>query len=124
MFNKKPSREWLRVAASLVVFLSGTMLTDVDTQLMETASDEWLADFDGDGLAEMALGRLPVRTAVEASRIIDKLVDYEIAPRNRNILLVSDLCEAMIGSKNSVKYSDVRLSYVLFGDPTSRIKYS
>ena len=35
----------------------------IDTLLMETASDEWLADFDGDGLAEMALGRLPVRTA-------------------------------------------------------------
>jgi hypothetical protein len=63
----------------------------VDTQLMETASDEWLADFDENGLAEMALGRLPVRTAVEASRIIDKIVDYESAPRNRNILLVSDL---------------------------------
>ena len=57
MFTKKPSREWLCVAASLVVFLSGTMLPDVDIQLMETASDEWLADFDGDGLAEMALGR-------------------------------------------------------------------
>jgi hypothetical protein len=63
----------------------------IDTLLMETASDEWLADFDGNGLAEMALGRLPVRTAVEASRIIDKIVDYESAPRTRNILLVSDL---------------------------------
>ena len=39
----------------------------------------------------MALGRLPVRTAVEASRIINKIVDYESAPGNRNILLVSDL---------------------------------
>ena len=115
MFTKKSSREWLRVAASLVVFLSGTMLPEVDIQLMETASDEWLADFDGDCLSEMALGRLPVRTAVEAPRIIDKLVDYERAPGNRNILLVSDLCEAMMGSKNSVKFSDVRLSYVLFG---------
>jgi len=63
----------------------------IDTLLMETASDEWMADFDGNGLAEMALGRLPVRTAVEASRIIDKIVDYENAPRTRNILLVSDL---------------------------------
>ena len=51
MFTRKLSREWLRVAASLVVFLSGTMLPDVDIQLMETASDEWLADFDGGGLA-------------------------------------------------------------------------
>jgi Peptidase family C25 len=63
----------------------------IDTLLMETVSDEWLADFDGDGLAEMALGRLPVRTGVEASRIIDKIVNYESAPRTRDILLVSDL---------------------------------
>lgn len=63
----------------------------IDTLLMETASDEWLADFDGDGLAEMALGRLPVRTAGEASRIINKIVSYESAPRTRDILLVSDL---------------------------------
>ena len=28
MFTKKPSREWLRVASSLVVLLSGTMLPD------------------------------------------------------------------------------------------------
>ena len=63
----------------------------IDTLLMETASDEWLADFDGDGLAEMALGRLPVRTAAEASRIIDKIVSYEIAPRTHGVLLVSDV---------------------------------
>lgn len=63
----------------------------IDTLLMETASDEWLADFDGDGLAEMALGRLPVRTADEASRIINKIVSYDRAPRMRDILLVSDL---------------------------------
>ena len=49
-----------------------------------------LSDFDGDGLAEIALGRLPVRTADETSRIIDKIVSYGIVPA-RNILLVSDL---------------------------------
>ena len=63
----------------------------IDTLLMETVSDEWLADFDGDGLAEISLGRLPVRTAGEASRIIDKIVSYDGAPRMRDVLLVSDL---------------------------------
>jgi hypothetical protein len=58
---------------------------------METASDDWFADFNGDGLAEMALGRLPVRTAGEASRIIGKIVDYETASKTQNVLLVSDL---------------------------------
>ncbi|HEX9918229.1 MAG TPA: C25 family cysteine peptidase, partial [Pyrinomonadaceae bacterium] len=35
----------------------------IDTINMETASDDWLADFDDDGMAEMFVGRLPVRTA-------------------------------------------------------------
>ena len=63
----------------------------VDTLLMETVSDEWLADFNGDGLAEIALGRLPVRTADEVSRIIDKIVSYDGALGTKNVLLVSDL---------------------------------
>ena len=63
----------------------------IDTFWMETVSDDWFADFDGDGIAEIALGRLPVRTADETSRIIDKIVSYGIVPAARNILLVSDL---------------------------------
>jgi hypothetical protein len=63
----------------------------IDTLLMETVSDEWLADFDGDGLAEMFLGRLPARTPHEASLIIAKIVSYEGSPALRNVLLVSDL---------------------------------
>jgi hypothetical protein len=63
----------------------------VDTLAMETASDEWLGDSDGDGLAELALGRLPVRTAAQASRIVDKIVSYDSSPMTRSILLVSDL---------------------------------
>lgn len=49
----------------------------IDTEHMETASDSWYADFDGDGLAEMALGRLPVRTADEAALVVSKLLAHE-----------------------------------------------
>ena len=35
----------------------------VDTPFLETASDDSLADTDGDGLAEMAVGRIPAHTA-------------------------------------------------------------
>ena len=42
----------------------------IDTEFMETASDDWFADFDNDGLAEMATGRLPVRTAAEAAAMV------------------------------------------------------
>src|SRR5207237_1452606 len=41
----------------------------IDTQYLETASDDWYADFKANGLAEMAIGRLPVRGADEAARI-------------------------------------------------------
>ena len=35
----------------------------VDTVFLETASDDWFVDADGDGLPAIAVGRLPVRTA-------------------------------------------------------------
>ena len=62
----------------------------VDTIAMETASDEWLVDFDGDGLGEFAVGRLPVRTSDEASLFIGKIVAYENVAGPQGVLLVSD----------------------------------
>lgn len=62
----------------------------IDTQLMETASDEWLADFNGDGLAEMAVGRLPVRSAKEASSVVTKIISYDKVGRPDGALLVAD----------------------------------
>src|SRR6266705_3107964 len=46
----------------------------IDTQYMETASDDWFADFNGDGVPELAVGRLPVRTSQEAQRMIPKII--------------------------------------------------
>ena len=62
----------------------------LDTVLMETASDEWLVDFDGDGLGEIAVGRLPARTAEEVELMIGKSIAYESAPPQGGVLLVSD----------------------------------
>ncbi len=62
----------------------------IDTQLMETASDEWLADFNGDGLAEMAVGRLPVRSSREAFNIVTKIIGYDKVGRPEGALLVAD----------------------------------
>jgi subtilisin-like proprotein convertase family protein len=62
----------------------------IDTALMETACDDWFADFNGDGLAEMAVGRLPVRSASEAAAVIAKLVAYDSAAPSDAILLVAD----------------------------------
>ncbi|HST52682.1 MAG TPA: C25 family cysteine peptidase, partial [Pyrinomonadaceae bacterium] len=63
----------------------------IDTSLMETASDSWFADFDGDGLAEMAVGRLPVRTAAEANTVVAKILSYVPADAaHQSALLVAD----------------------------------
>lgn len=48
----------------------------VDTASMETASDDALADFNNDGIADMAVGRLPARTASEATTMVNKIVGY------------------------------------------------
>jgi hypothetical protein len=62
----------------------------VDTDFMETASDDWFADFRGDGLAEMATGRLPVRTAAEAAMMVAKILSYDHSTPTEGLLLVAD----------------------------------
>jgi Peptidase family C25 len=66
----------------------------LDTAELETASDDWLADFNGDGIPEIALGRLPARTAADASTMVSKILNYDQeraggAPL-RGALLVAD----------------------------------
>lgn len=64
----------------------------IDTTLAETASDDWLADFNNDGIADVALGRLPVRTSGELNTLVNKIVNYEnaVPDPSRGALLVSD----------------------------------
>jgi hypothetical protein len=64
----------------------------VDTALTESASDDWLADLNSDGIADIAIGRLPVRTVTEADAMVGKIVNYENAAPDpaRGALLVAD----------------------------------
>ncbi|HJQ71675.1 MAG TPA: C25 family cysteine peptidase [Blastocatellia bacterium] len=62
----------------------------IDTELMETGADEMLGDVTGDGVAELSIGRLPVRTAQEASAMISKIIGYDRATASDSLLLVSD----------------------------------
>jgi hypothetical protein len=57
---------------------------------METAFDDWFTDFDGDGLAELATGRLPFRTADEAATMVSKIVSYESSATSSEALFVAD----------------------------------
>lgn len=62
----------------------------VDTASMETASDEWFADFDGAGVAAVATGRLPVRDAAEAAAVVSKIVNFDPSAVTESAVLVSD----------------------------------
>ncbi len=62
----------------------------IDSQFVETASDDWYADSNEDGLAEIAVGRLPVRTAQEAAVMISKIVAFDRQGVTNSVLLVSD----------------------------------
>lgn len=50
----------------------------------------WFPDFDGDGVPEMAAGRLPVRSAEETTNAVSKIIRYQQTPRPNSVLLVSD----------------------------------
>ena len=63
----------------------------VETAYLETASDDWLVDFDDDGLPDLAIGRLPVRTVEEARIVVSKIVGYESQSILAEALLVADI---------------------------------
>lgn len=63
----------------------------VDTEVFETASDDWFVDFDGDGVGELAIGRLPASSKDELAVMVDKILRYEAAQRQPlRALLVAD----------------------------------
>ena len=47
---------------------------------LKSASDGWFVDFQNTGLDEMAIGRLPVQTAEQASLVVGKLISRGPTP--------------------------------------------
>ncbi|MET0624000.1 MAG: C25 family cysteine peptidase [Pyrinomonadaceae bacterium] len=62
----------------------------LDAGAMETASDDWFADFDDDGVADLAVGRLPVRTRAEAATVVGKILTRTREESEPAALLVAD----------------------------------
>ena len=65
-----------------------------ETAELETASDDWFVDVDDDGLPDVAIGRLPVRTLDQANAIVAKTLAYEMeadAPWMNDVLFVADV---------------------------------
>ena len=65
-----------------------TML--VQTQFLETSSDGSLADLDGSGVPALAVGRLPARTADEATRMVQKVLARRLLDARGTVLHVTD----------------------------------
>lgn len=57
---------------------------NVDLIYEETASDEALGDFNHDGLAEMAIGRIPARTSSVINTVLNKTQIFE-TPSNQSL---------------------------------------
>lgn len=65
----------------------------VDTIYDETGSDEAMADFDNDGLAEIAIGRVSNRDPATVTLVYNKVVTFEqtvATGLSRGVLFVSD----------------------------------
>jgi hypothetical protein len=60
----------LNEAQYVPVYLAGT-------SMLETASDDWYTDYNGDGIADVAIGRMPATSAAMAELLVGKVVAYE-----------------------------------------------
>ena len=66
----------------------------VDTIYEETGSDEALCDFNNDGLAEIAVGRIPARNGAQVTQLLNKTMTFEAGLAtvfSRGALFASDL---------------------------------
>ncbi len=62
----------------------------VDATFNETSSDDWLTDFDDDGIGNIPMGRLAVRTTAEINLLVSKIVNFSPANVPQNAILVAD----------------------------------
>ena len=100
----------------------------IDTAYLETASDDWFADFDDDGVANLSLGRLPVRSASDASLFVNKLITYEQSAPSNEMTLAADITDGFNFEQASTALrslipSSIRLTEVFRSrsdDPDSR----
>jgi hypothetical protein len=73
----------------------------VDTKYLETASDDWFGDFNDDGISNVAIGRLPLRTTEDAFAVVSKLIGYSRSIPSDSVLLVSDANDGIDFERNS-----------------------
>jgi len=82
---------------------------NVQLEFEETASDEALADFNGDGLAEFAVGRIPARNLALIQTAYAKTLSFETQPNqtlSRGALFAFDLPNGWDFGGTSVQLSE------------------
>jgi hypothetical protein len=85
----------------------------VDTAYLETASDDWFVDMDENGLPDIAVGRLPVRTSDEAATVVSKITGYEKSGGMNEALLVADTNDLFDFEAASEEVSALMPSYIV-----------
>ncbi len=66
----------------------------IETSYLESASDDWFADFNNDGVADIAIGRFPARTGEEMSLMVTKTLNFERTGAAKSALLITDRNDA------------------------------
>ena len=89
-----------------------TKSVPMNSVALETASDEWFADFDENGLPEMAVGRFPVRTPPQAVAVVAKTLAYDQEPAGpwaKQVTFVADRDDSTTGFKAASARLETRL---------------
>lgn len=82
----------------------------IDTIYLESASDDTLADFNDDGLAELAIGRAPARSSAEVTQLLNKTKVFEQTSGqgfSRGTVFASDLPNGWNFEETSSKLRDL-----------------
>ncbi len=93
----------------------------VNTVFTETGSDDFLADFNGDGLAEIAIGRITARNGQAVTNALAKVSAFEAsAPllSNRGALFVYD-CYDPLNDYDFKQYSTALKNQLPVGTPVT-----
>jgi len=86
----------------------------IDTAEMETASDDWFVDWNSDGIPEIAIGRLPVRTAAEATTVVQKVLAYAgVGDLPRGGLFVADQSEGGLDFEGTSLANEAAVSGIM-----------
>ncbi|MGD9561022.1 MAG: C25 family cysteine peptidase [Pyrinomonadaceae bacterium] len=97
----------------------------VNTIYTETGSDDFLADFNGDGLAEIAIGRITARQPQDVTDALAKVTAFETAAptlQDRGVLFAYDCFDAT-NNYDFQQYSTNLKNTLPGGTPSTMVGY-